>query len=266
MSIFHNGKEYGATKVINYSASPDYNRGVSVTNIQDGNYQATDNGFLLIELQSQQSNVTKVAVIRSQNPITDNTGTEIASRVIQQFQYSEILTVQVMAREYYKLLIEGAGNPQVLSCMFYPYASTVPMKLTESVGVEQIEGLGELATVDNVNLVTQTTGNLPTDKGGTGYTTGARPLYVKDSQNVIRDDFTLDLQVGESWYGAFFLDKEITMIFANTGTYLCDYISFRRANNVLSNRRQSVIVITQANQTGIWLANFNTGVRYTRIK
>lgn len=149
MSIFHNGKEYGATKVINYSAAPDYNKGVSVTNIQDGNYQATDNGFLLIELQSQQSNVTKVSVIRSQNPITDNTGTEIASRVIQQFQYSETLTVQVMAREYYKLIIDGVGNPQIISCVFYPYSSTVPMKLTENIGVEQIDGL-ETADVRDI--------------------------------------------------------------------------------------------------------------------
>lgn len=145
MSITHNGKEYGATKVINYSAAPDYNRGVTVDNIQSGNYQATDNGFLFIQLQSQQSNPTKVSVIRSKTPITD-TGTEIASIVLSQYQYSETLTAQVMAREYYKLVIEGAGNPQVLSCMFYPYASTVPMKLTENITVEQVEGLeNELA-------------------------------------------------------------------------------------------------------------------------
>lgn len=141
MSIFHNGKEYGATKVINYSAAPDYNKGISITNIQDGNYQATDNGFIVITLQSQQSNVTKVSIVRSKTPITDNEGIEIASRVIQQFQYSETLTVQVMAREYYKLLIDGVGNPQIISCMFYPYASTVPMKLTENISVEQVEGL-----------------------------------------------------------------------------------------------------------------------------
>lgn len=177
MSIFHNGKEYGATKVINYSASPDYNRGVAVTNIQDGNYQATDNGFLLIELQSQQSNVTKVSVIRSQNPITDNTGTEIASIVLSQYQYSETLIAQVMARDYYKLIIEGVGNPQVLSCMFYPYASTVPIKLTENITMEQVEGLGELAVVDNVDLATQTTGVLPIGKGGTG-TTNATEAYT----------------------------------------------------------------------------------------
>lgn len=157
MSIFHNGKEYGATKIINYSAAPDYNKGISVTNIQDGNYRATDNGFLLIELQSQQSNVTKVSVIRSQNPITDNTGTEIASRVIQQFQYSETLTVQVMAREYYKLLIDGVGNPQIISCVFYPYSSTVPMKLTENIGVEQVDGL-ETADVRDIkyNIIDNT--------------------------------------------------------------------------------------------------------------
>lgn len=145
MSITHNGKEYGATKVINYSAAPDYNRGVTVDNIQSGNYQATDNGFLFIQLQSQQSNPTKVSVIRSKTPITD-TGTEIASIVLSQYQYSETLTAQVMAREYYKLTIDGAGNPQVLSCTFYPYTSNVPIKLTENITMEQVEGLeSELA-------------------------------------------------------------------------------------------------------------------------
>lgn len=145
MSITHNGKEYGATKVINYSAAPDYNRGVTVDNIQSGNYQATDNGFLFIQLQSQQSNPTKVSVIRSKTPITD-TGTEIASIVLSQYQYSETLTAQVMAREYYKLTIDGAGNPQVISCMFYPYATNVPIKLTEDITMEQVVGLeSELA-------------------------------------------------------------------------------------------------------------------------
>lgn len=140
MSITHNGKEYGATKVINYSAAPDYNRGITVDNIQSGNYQATDNGFLFIQLQSQQSNPTKVSVIRSKTPITD-TGTEIASRILQQYQYSETLTAQVMAREYYKLIIEGAGNPQVISCRFYPYTSNVPIKLTEDISIGQVAGL-----------------------------------------------------------------------------------------------------------------------------
>ena len=80
MAILHNGNEYSSTKIINYSAAPDYNRGVTVDNIQSGNYQATDNGFLFIQLQSQQSNPTKVSVVRSKTPITD-TGTEIASIV-----------------------------------------------------------------------------------------------------------------------------------------------------------------------------------------
>lgn len=140
MSITHNGKEYGGTNVINYSAAPDYNRGVTVDNIQSGNYQATDNGFLFIQLQSQQSNPTKVSVIRSKTPITD-TGIEIASIVISQYQYSETLTAQVMAREYYKLTIDGAGNPQVLSCTFYPYATNVPIKLIEDISIEQVTGL-----------------------------------------------------------------------------------------------------------------------------
>ena len=145
MAILHNGNEYSSTKIINYSAAPDYNRGVTVDNIQSGNYQATDNGFLMIQLQSQQSNPTKVSVVRSKTPITD-TGTEIASIVLSQYQYSETLTAQVMARDYYKLVIEGVGNPQVISCMFYPYASNVPIKLTENIGIEQVEGLeNELA-------------------------------------------------------------------------------------------------------------------------
>lgn len=188
MSIYHNGKEYGTTKVINYSASPDYNRGVTVDNIQTGNYQATDNGFLMIQLQSQQSNPTKVSVVRSTAPITD-TGTEIASIVLSQYQYSETLTAQVMARDYYKLVIEGAGNPQVLSCMFYPYASNIPMKLIEDISIGQVAGLedeldgkqnaGDYATNTALNdgLATkQNKGNyfnkdtdvLSIDKGGTG--------------------------------------------------------------------------------------------------
>lgn len=150
MSITHNGKEYGATKVINYSAAPDYNRGIAVNNIQTGNYQANDNGFLLIQLQSQQSNPTKVSVVRSKTPIT-STGTEIASIVLSQYQYSETLTAQVMAREYYKLTIDGAGNPQVLSCVFYPYATNVPIKLTEDISIEQVDGLeSELAGKQDV--------------------------------------------------------------------------------------------------------------------
>lgn len=153
MSIFKNGKNYGSTQVINYSATPDYNRGVIVDNIQSGNYVATDNGFLLIQIKSEQSNPTKVSVVRSKKPIT-NTGTEIASIVLSQYQYLEMLTAQVMAHEYYKLVIEGAGNPQVISCMFYPYASTVPMKLTENIGMEQVDGLNsELdEKVDNTDL------------------------------------------------------------------------------------------------------------------
>lgn len=145
MAILHNGNEYSSTKIINYSAAPDYNRGVTVDNIQSGNYQATDNGFLMIQLQSQQSNPTKVSVVRSKTPITD-TGTEIASIVLSQYQYSETLTAQVMARDYYKLVIEGVGNPQVISCMFYPYASNVPIKFIEDITMEQVVGLeSELA-------------------------------------------------------------------------------------------------------------------------
>lgn len=168
MSISYNGKEYGATKVINYSASPDYNRGVTVDNIQTGNYQATDNGFLMIQLQSQQSNPTKISVVRSKTPITD-TGTEIASIVLSQYQYSETLVAQVMAREYYKLVIEGAGNPQVLSCMFYPYATTVPMKLTENISIEQVEGLeSELDSKQEVgNYFNKDTDVLDITAGGT---------------------------------------------------------------------------------------------------
>lgn len=169
MAILHNGNEYSSTKIINYSAAPDYNRGVTVDNIQSGNYQATDNGFLMIQLQSQQSNPTKVSVVRSKTPIT-NTGTEIASIVLSQYQYSETLTAQVMARDYYKLVIEGVGNPQVISCMFYPYASNVPMKLTENISVEQVEGLeNELAgKQDKGNYFNKDTDILGTNNGGTG--------------------------------------------------------------------------------------------------
>lgn len=172
MSIYHNGKEYGATKVINYSASPDYNRGVTVDNIQTGNYQATDNGFLMIQLQSQQSNPTKVSVVRNTAPITD-TGTEIASIVISQYQYSETLVAQVMARDYYKLVIEGAGNSQVISCMFYPYASNVPIKLIESISMEQVEGLeNELDGKQDVgNYFNKDTDVLGIAHGGHGGTT-----------------------------------------------------------------------------------------------
>ena len=46
-----------------------------------------------------------------------------------------------MAREYYKLTIDGAGNPQVISCTFYPYASNVPIKLTEDISIGQVVGL-----------------------------------------------------------------------------------------------------------------------------
>lgn len=185
MSIYHNGKEYGTTKVINYSASPDYNRGVTVDNIQTGNYQATDNGFLMIQLQSQQSNPTKVSVVRSTAPITD-TGTEIASIVLSQYQYSETLTAQVMARDYYKLAIEGAGNPQVLSCMFYPYATNVPIKLTEDITMEQVAGLeNELdgkqdkgnyfnKDTDKINLANQVTGVLGSNNIANDAITGAK--------------------------------------------------------------------------------------------
>lgn len=149
MSILHNGQQYGAVQVINYSAALDYNRGVEITNIQDGTYIAPDNGYILITLKSEQSNPTKVSVLRNKEPITD-VGEEIASRILQQYQYSETLTVNVLARDYYKLFIEGAGNPKILKCMFYPFASTVPMKLIDTITPEQVEGV------------------LPVDKGGTG--------------------------------------------------------------------------------------------------
>lgn len=172
MAILHNGNEYSSTKIINYSAAPDYNRGVTVDNIQSGNYQATDNGFLMIQLQSQQSNPTKISVVRSKTPITD-TGTEIASIVLSQYQYSETLTAQVMAREYYKLTIDGAGNPQVLSCTFYPYTSNVPIKLTEDITMEQVVGLeSELAgKQDAGNYFNKNTDVLDIAHGGTGGTT-----------------------------------------------------------------------------------------------
>lgn len=156
--IYNNGKQYGGVNVKNFTAAPDYERMTDVLSdtahldSEQMIHRPQDNGFYLLEVQLEVSNITKIEITAGQSK-TDVSKT-IFSRVMNQFQYSETFEIPVMAGWYYKYKTTGSGRPMLKSWNFIPYSSNIPIKLTETINLAGDKAkVDALPTIDKNNLV-----------------------------------------------------------------------------------------------------------------